>query len=89
MGAVDGDADGGEYGGLLSSWFSVTLVLEHMECGSLRTILDAGHTIPVCAVASIAAGACRALVHLTRVGVLHRNLSPTNVWVNALGEIKL
>lgn len=61
------------------------LVLEWMEGGSVRELLDGGEPIAPARAAEITLAVLSALGEAHRLGVLHRDVKPTNVLFDAVG----
>lgn len=64
------------------------LVLELVEGGTLRQAYDAG-PLPVARVAEIGAQVADALAHVHAAGVVHRDVKPSNVLLDADGRARL
>jgi serine/threonine protein kinase len=65
------------------------LVMEFAEGRSLRAVTKERRRLPVPEALGIAAQICRALVYMHAQGVVHRDLKPDNVLLEADGTIKL
>lgn len=72
------------------------LVMELVDGRSLRDLLGTrqarratGSRLPVCVALWIAREISRGLGEATRCGIVHRDLSPTNVQITARGEVKI
>ena len=69
---------------------SVHIVLEYMNCGSLGSVLSRHGALPEALLARVTSDVVRGLDHLHRViRVVHRDIKPGNVLLNAKGEVKL
>ncbi len=67
------------------------IVSQYMAGGDLRSLLSAAHDgrlAPEQAM-EIAEQACRALEHIHKLGFIHRDLKPGNIWFTADGTAKL
>ena len=66
------------------------LALEYAAGGTLRQrIADHPGTLPVDEVVAWAADLARALGHLHRRGIVHRDVKPDNLYLTAVGRVKL
>ncbi len=69
------------------------LAMEYVEGADLGALLEAqrkaGQHLPPMCVAFIGQELCRALQHVHRNGLVHRDLTPRNVLISVDGEIKL
>jgi serine/threonine protein kinase len=65
------------------------LAMELVQGGSVADLLDAYHRLPATVVRRIAVKALSALACLHDARVLHRDLSPDNILVSAIGEVKV
>ena len=67
------------------------IVSQHMQGGSVADLLAAseGHRLPVDGVLAIGAQVCDALDYAHRMGIVHRDVKPANVWLSADGTAKL
>jgi len=66
------------------------LAMEYFDGGrSVRELLDEKKTLPVSEALSIAAQTARALVHLGEHKLVHRNVKPEHILVDAAGTVKL
>src|SRR5205085_10519763 len=63
------------------------LVLELLEGGSLRSMLDRGHTLAPAQAARIGLEAARALDHAHRRGLVHRDIKPANLLFDDEGRL--
>lgn len=69
---------------------SVHIVLEYMNCGSLGSVLNRHGQLPEALLARVTSDVVLGLDHLHRViKVVHRDIKPGNVLLNAKGEVKL
>ena len=65
------------------------LVLEYLEGGSLRNVLDARRTVTVAQAASIGGAVADALAFAHQRGVVHRDVKPANLMFDGLGSVHL
>lgn len=65
----------------------VALLLELADGGSLDALLDRRGAFPEAAIAEVAAQALSGLAHLHARRVVHRDVKPANLLVNAAGEV--
>jgi serine/threonine protein kinase len=65
------------------------LAMELVQGGSVADLLDAYHRLPAAVVRRIAIKALSALACLHDAQVLHRDLSPCNILVSTVGEVKV
>jgi eukaryotic-like serine/threonine-protein kinase len=63
------------------------LVLELLEGGSLRSMLDRGHTLTPAQAARVGLDAARALDHAHRRGLVHRDIKPANLLFDDEGRL--
>ena len=75
--------DWGEDGG------SPYLVMELLEGGSLRALLDRGHLLSPAQAASVGAEAARALDYAHRRGLVHRDIKPANLIFDDEGRLSV
>lgn len=67
----------------------VYMAMEWVEGVPLRNILDSEKKLPVSRASRIASGVCEALEYIHSHGVVHRDLKPDNILVDAEDRIKL
>lgn len=68
----------------------VSLALEWMDLGSFQDLLRAYGPLPEVCLSAVAHGLLHALLYLWEaLGVLHRDVKPSNILLNHRGEIKL
>jgi class 3 adenylate cyclase/tetratricopeptide (TPR) repeat protein/tRNA A-37 threonylcarbamoyl transferase component Bud32 len=67
------------------------IVSQHMQGGSVADLLAAteGHRLPIDVVVAIGAQICDALDYAHRMGIVHRDVKPANVWLSSDGTAKL
>lgn len=75
--------DYGEQGGL------AYLVMEYVEGGSLKGLLDKGERLPLKEVARVMDELLAALAHAHEKGVVHRDIKPANVMLTRSGQVKV
>jgi serine/threonine-protein kinase len=75
--------DYGEQGGL------AYLVMEYVEGGSLKSLLDKGERLPLKEVARVMDELLAALAHAHEKGVVHRDIKPANVMLTKSGQVKV
>ncbi len=63
------------------------LVMELLEGGSLRAMLDAGHLLSVAQAVHVGAQAARALEYAHRRGLVHRDVKPANLIFDSEGRL--
>ncbi|MBW3557848.1 MAG: PASTA domain-containing protein [Actinobacteria bacterium] len=63
------------------------LVLEHLEGGSLRDILDAGHRLSPSQALQVGLEAARGLEYAHRRGLVHRDIKPANLLFDDEGRL--
>jgi serine/threonine-protein kinase len=65
------------------------LVMELLEGGSLRSVLDRGHVISPAQAARIGADTARALDYAHRRGLVHRDIKPANLLFDEDGQVSV
>jgi serine/threonine-protein kinase len=65
------------------------LVMELLEGGSLRALLDHGHLLSPAQAAAIGAEAARALDYAHRRGLVHRDIKPANLIFDDEGRVRV
>lgn len=65
------------------------LVMEYMDGGSVRDMLDEHGRLPLLTVLDIAASVCRALMAAEQYGIVHRDIKPDNIMFSSKGVYKL
>ncbi len=65
------------------------IVMEFVDGSTLREVIDTRGPLPIGAVADIGAQIANALEHAHRHGVIHRDVKPSNVLVQADGRVKV
>ncbi|MGH9121792.1 MAG: serine/threonine-protein kinase, partial [Acidimicrobiales bacterium] len=65
------------------------LVMELLEGGSLRSILDRGHLLSPAQAAAAGADAARALEHAHKRGLVHRDIKPANLIFDDEGRVRV
>ncbi|MDP9441449.1 MAG: protein kinase, partial [Actinomycetota bacterium] len=65
------------------------LVLEHLEGGSLRDILDAGHRLSPSQALQVGLEAARGLEYAHRRGLVHRDIKPANLLFDEEGRLSI
>jgi serine/threonine-protein kinase len=65
------------------------LVMEHVEGGSLKGLLDKGERLPLKEVARVMDELLAALAHAHEKGVVHRDIKPANVMLTRSGQVKV
>jgi eukaryotic-like serine/threonine-protein kinase len=65
------------------------LVMELLEGGSLRSLLDRGALLSPAQAASVGAEAARALEYAHRRGLVHRDIKPANLIFDELGRVRV
>jgi serine/threonine protein kinase len=68
---------------------SVCVVLEFMNSGSIQSLINNGKKFCEDDAIVIAFAVLNALVDLHRVGMTHRNIKPSNILTNTVGEVKI
>jgi serine/threonine protein kinase len=68
---------------------SVCVVLEFMNSGSIQSLINNGRKFSEDDAIVIAFAVLNALVDLHGVGMSHRNIKPSNILTNTLGEVKI
>lgn len=68
---------------------NIYMVLEYMNCGSLRDIIDTCGAIPEHALSKIAYQILKGLEFAHSKNVIHRDIKPENILANHLGVVKL
>ncbi|MBW3615698.1 MAG: PASTA domain-containing protein [Actinobacteria bacterium] len=63
------------------------LVLEHLEGGSLRDVLDAGHRLSPSQALQVGLEAARGLEYAHRRGLVHRDIKPANLLFDDEGRL--
>lgn len=63
------------------------LVMELLEGGTLRSMLDRGALLSAAQAAAIGAGAAKALAHAHRHGLVHRDIKPANLVFDDEGHL--
>ncbi|KAJ3336860.1 Dual specificity mitogen-activated protein kinase kinase 1 [Gonapodya sp. JEL0774] len=68
----------------------VSVCMEYMDIGSLHNLLQQAGPLPEDVIARICLAMLKGLVYLhLELRILHRDVKPSNVLVNSLGEVKL
>jgi beta-lactam-binding protein with PASTA domain/tRNA A-37 threonylcarbamoyl transferase component Bud32 len=75
--------DWGDEGG--SPW----LVMELLEGGTLRSMLDRGALLSAAQAATVGAGAASALAHAHHRGLVHRDVKPANLLFDREGRVRV
>lgn len=65
------------------------LVTEYLAGGSLRAMLDAGHTLSASQALVVGLEVCRGLAHAHGRGLVHRDLKPANILFDADGRLRI
>jgi len=65
------------------------LVMELLEGGSLRSVLDRGHVLSPAQAARIGADTARALDYAHRRGLVHRDIKPANLLFDEDGQVSV
>src|SRR4051794_41710938 len=65
------------------------LVLEHLDGGSLRDLLDAGHRLTPSQALQVGLEAARALDYAHRRGLVHRDVKPANLLFDEEGRVRI
>ena len=63
--------------------------MEYVEGRDLRTLMGSGHNLSVDRAVDIAVQVCRALDAAHRAGVVHRDLKPQNIMIDAEGRARV
>ena len=79
------DAGEGDLGGNKVSY----IVMEYVSGGDLKDMIDKRGVLPEHDLARLGAGAAAGLAHAHERGVIHRDVKPHNVLIDAYGEPKL
>ena len=79
------DAGEGDLGGNKVSY----IVMEYVSGGDLKDMIDKRGVLPEQDLARLGAGAAAGLAHAHERGVIHRDVKPHNVLIDAYGEPKL
>jgi protein kinase-like protein len=61
-------------------------VCQYVAGGSLRELLRSRGRLPVPEAAALAADVCEALRHAHAAGIIHRDVKPANIWLDASGR---
>lgn len=64
-------------------------VMELVECGTLRDVLDQRGALPWRDAVEVAIQLCAALEHAHAHGVIHRDLKPANLFLSSDGKVKV
>lgn len=75
--------DYGEQGGL------AYLVMEYIEGGSLKGLIDKGDRLPLKEVARVMDELLAALAHAHEKGIVHRDIKPANIMLTKSGQVKV
>jgi serine/threonine-protein kinase len=75
--------DYGEQGGL------AYLVMEYIEGGSLKGLIDKGERLPLKQVARVMDELLAALGHAHEKGIVHRDIKPANIMLTRSGQVKV
>lgn len=65
------------------------VLCEFVDGGDLRTLIEGNERLPVVRVLGIARDICRALAFAHEHGVVHRDVTPANIWLMRDGTVKL
>ncbi|KAK1261825.1 Mitogen-activated protein kinase kinase 1 [Acorus gramineus] len=65
------------------------LIMEYMDSGSLHDLLKTRHRLREGGIAFIAKRVLEGLRHLHGLGVVHGDIKPSNLLINARGEVKI
>ncbi|MDT0342433.1 serine/threonine-protein kinase [Streptomyces litchfieldiae] len=65
------------------------LVMEFLDGVDLQTLVERSGRLPDAVVAAVAAGVCSGLAAAHAVGVLHRDVKPSNIRITPLGRVVL
>ena len=65
------------------------LVLEHLDGGSLRDVLDAGHRLSPSQALQVGLEAARGLEYAHRRGLVHRDIKPANLLFDEEGRLSI
>jgi serine/threonine-protein kinase len=75
--------DYGEQGGL------AYLVMEYIEGGSLKGLIDKGERLPLKEIARVMDELLAALGHAHEKGIVHRDIKPANIMLTKSGQVKV
>ncbi|MFN7000127.1 MAG: protein kinase domain-containing protein, partial [Elioraea tepidiphila] len=75
--------DYGEQGGL------AYLVMEYIEGGSLKGLIDKGERLPLKEIARVMDELLAALGHAHEKGIVHRDIKPANIMLTKAGQVKV
>lgn len=68
---------------------TLSLVLEHMDAGSLQDLIDSGTLLEEGVIANVAYRVLKGLSFLHANRLLHRDVKPSNLLINRRGEVKI
>lgn len=65
------------------------LVMEYIEGGSLKGLIDKGERLPLKEVARVMDELLAALAHAHEKGIVHRDIKPANIMLTKAGQVKV
>lgn len=74
---------------MLEHYQTVFIIMEHLDGGSLKSLLAQQKRIPLEAAIGFLRQACAAMAHADRKGLIHRDINPSNMMVLPDGRLKL